>query len=101
MARKTRKHRAPVHLRHKVLGSIFVILGLAFSAGCLMLASFLLDQFMEGYTWELIMLDLCLGVAGMVFFLAAWHQVVIAPKRDYLEEAFHPIRRPPPAGESR
>lgn len=95
MARKTHKHHPPVHLHHKVLGGIFVVLGLACITVCVALAFYLMDELLAGSTWELTVLSLCLVAVGLVFFLLAWQQMVVAPKRDQLEAAFRPMRRLP------
>ncbi|CAO0822697.1 putative AtpZ/AtpI family protein [Desulfarculales bacterium] len=85
MAIKGHEHKAPVRLRQKLLGKICLMLDLALTGGCcLALAVYLLNKFWAGYTWELITLGLCLGVGGTIFFLLAWQQLVVAPKRNHL-----------------
>ena len=93
MAAKRRRRRHQVHLRHKVLGTLLTLLGLACMALCGLLMGYLMANLLAGSTLEIIALGSFAFVLGVVFLFMAWHQFVVAPKQDYMREYYQAYRR--------
>ncbi|MBI5523120.1 MAG: hypothetical protein HY910_10855 [Desulfarculus sp.] len=89
MGMRPRRRRNPVHLRHKVLGSLLTLMGLACMAVCGLLVGYLADKLLAGSTMEIIVFGAFAFVLGIIFLFMAWHQFVVAPKQDYMRECFN------------
>lgn len=92
MASARNRNRPRVALRHKLLGCIFLIMGLTCLAGSALLSQYLIFHFLGGYTWEALTGDLVCVVMGLGFLALAWMQWVVEPRRQAQEEALNRAR---------